>query len=216
MAPLLTIQPLPLPPLALRDFDGVIITSRNGARRLIALSSERRLPVYAVGAATGELLRQAGFETVRAAEGDLASLRQLLRRELPPGGGHLLHLCGRHRAGDPAAGLTGLGYSVTPLEAYDSQLVESLPPTVRTSIAKSQLDGVLLFSPRTAKSLTLAMEKSELSSQCRKMVAFCLSDKVAQVVRLLPWRQVIVARAPEQDSLLAAVARFAAQQAKPD
>ena len=112
--------------------------------------------------------------------------------------------------------MTGLGYSVTPLEAYDSQLVESLPPTVRTSIAKSQLDGVLLFSPRTAKSLTLAMEKSELSSQCRKMVAFCLSDKVAQVVRLLPWRQVIVARAPEQDSLLAAVARFAAQQAKPD
>lgn len=216
--PLLTLEPLPLPPLELAGLDGIIITSRNAARRLIDLTNARDLPVYVVGDATGRLLWKAGFQKILAANGNLQSLGKLLRSKLPPkeaaDEGRLLHLCGRHRAGDPATALAGTGYSLERLEAYDSQPVETLSETVRTSIDESGLNGVLLFSPRTARSLVQVLKKSDTNIDCRKMVAFCLSDKIAEAVRFLPWQQVITANAPKQSCMLNAIEQFGKQTTK--
>ncbi|MGO1119408.1 uroporphyrinogen-III synthase [Rhodovibrionaceae bacterium A322] len=209
LAPLLQISALPLPPLRTEGLAGLIITSRNAARRLQELTERRDLPVFAVGQATANLLTDAGFQKVHSAGGDLSSLGSLLRQQLPTfspaAEERLLHLSGRHLAGDLTPVLSDLGYELDRLEAYHSLPVKDFPGSVRTSIVTNQLDGVLLYSPRTAKVLLSLLGDQEMGENCRNMVAFCLSDKIAEAVRSLPWKEVVVAEAPSQDQMLEAI-----------
>src|SRR5215203_1085450 len=106
-APLLTIRPT-LQPAPSGGFDALIVTSANAIATLISWPHARSLPVYAVGAQTAALVREAGFETVRAAEGDASSLAGLVRRS-EAAGARLLHIAGRDRKPEPQAALARAG-----------------------------------------------------------------------------------------------------------
>ncbi|MBK1970712.1 uroporphyrinogen-III synthase, partial [Brevundimonas diminuta] len=88
-APLLTLEPLPgaldaVPaPAAVA---ALALTSPNGVEAFAPLISRfRRHPVFAVGDATAEAARAAGFADVRSASGDIHALAHLIAAEAPPG-----------------------------------------------------------------------------------------------------------------------------------
>jgi len=65
---------------------------------------------------------------------------------------------------------------------------------------------VLLFSPRTASTLARLIAEAGVADACRRLTAYCLSRAVAEAVSGLSWHAVVVAAAPNQDSLLDAIA----------
>jgi len=89
------------------SFDGVralAFTSANGVRALMHTAlpaGALALPVFAVGPASADAARQAGFGTVSTAAGDVASLAELIGRSFA-GDGAVLHISGSDRAGDLA------------------------------------------------------------------------------------------------------------------
>lgn len=71
-------------------FDGLLLTSANAVRHGGAqLSKLRGLPVYAVGEATAEAAREAGFDIAATGDGGIDRLLQSLEPDLK-----LLHLSG--------------------------------------------------------------------------------------------------------------------------
>ena len=82
------------------DFETLAFTSPNGVAVFAGRCATRDLPAFAVGEATAAALRQAGFERVEAAEGDLESLARLLEARRP---GRILALAPTEPAGDLAA-----------------------------------------------------------------------------------------------------------------
>ncbi len=72
--PLMEGQPVGEPP-DLAGVGALAFTSRNGVRAFAALSSERSLPVFAVGDATASAAREAGFQDVSSAGGDRLLLK---------------------------------------------------------------------------------------------------------------------------------------------
>src|SRR5687767_554229 len=81
LAPLLTIVPCAYD-TNVEGAQALIFTSSNGVRAFPDVRRARDCVVLAVGEATAEAARAAGFADARAGDGDVASLAALARRDL--------------------------------------------------------------------------------------------------------------------------------------
>jgi uroporphyrinogen-III synthase len=99
------------PVIALAGVHALAFTSANAVRAFAGLEARRDLPVFAVGGATAEAARAAGFGAVEDAAGDVQALADHLIARRP---GRILHPA----AAEPDAALAGLG-------ALDAVLIHS-------------------------------------------------------------------------------------------
>ncbi|HKR88350.1 MAG TPA: uroporphyrinogen-III synthase, partial [Phenylobacterium sp.] len=74
VAPLLAVHDVEDVEIDLAGVAALAFTSANGVRAFAARSGERGLQVFAVGGATAQAARQAGFGSVLSSDGDVAVL----------------------------------------------------------------------------------------------------------------------------------------------
>lgn len=155
VAPLLEVQ-------AVRGFDAgldgvaaLAFTSANGVRAFTALSLDRSLPVFAVGAATALAARTAGYRRVLSTDRDVSALAEALaarRRELT---GAVLH----PGAAEPAGDLVGL-LQARRVEARGVVVYDTLPrePSAEEEKALKGIDTVLIHSAKAARELAARLK----------------------------------------------------------
>jgi uroporphyrinogen-III synthase len=190
------------------DLDGVqalLITSANGIRAFARRTSRRDIAVFAVGDASARTAGELEFAGVRSAAGDVDALAALVRDELDPGRGALLHIAGSHIAGDLSGLLEAAGFDVRRQVLYRATAAEKFSPATVDELTSGTLDGVLLFSPRTAELFVKLAAAAGVEEACRSLVAYCLSQAVADNAKALPFLRVMVASKPNQRSLLDAL-----------
>ena len=203
VAPVMEVLPRDGPPLALDSVQAVLATSANGVRALAARTARRDVPLYAVGPQTAEAAEHAGFETVTNAQGDAAALLECVAAHADPARGVLLHAAGEETAGRLAQSLQSRGFSVEVKVLYGAHPATVLPEAARTALNDGTLDGVLLFSPRSAKIFSALATEAGLAAACANLTAFCISAATAAALNPLTFERVAVAGAPNQDAMLA-------------
>lgn len=196
LAPLLTIEPRPFD-ASIEGAQALIFTSTNGVRAFAEASAARGCPVLTVGDATAAAAREAGFADVRSADGAVSDLAALAKRALDPAKGRIVHIGGAHLAGDLAGELGAHGFAVERRIAYEAVAARALPDSFATP-----LDAVLFHSARAAETFAALG-----APQAQGLLAACISDAVARAARKAAWKRVIVAPAPREDALLAALLR---------
>jgi uroporphyrinogen-III synthase len=201
--PLLNIRDAGERPLSLEGIAAILLTSANGAAALAEATERRDLPVYAVGGATEAVALAAGFEAVRRAGGDADSLTSLILAELTPEEGALLHAAGADRAGDLAGALEAAGFAVRVAVLYEAMLAECLSPDTREALQAERLDGVLLFSPRTARHFVRLLADAGLQVAARGLSAYCLSRQIADALAGQDFRRIRIAPEKTQAGMLA-------------
>jgi uroporphyrinogen-III synthase len=200
--PMLSIQFLDTPVPDPAPYQGVLLTSANGARALARQAKWRDLPVWTVGEASAAEARRLGFVTVRAAGGDVAALADLVAGTLDPTKGKLLHVAATRLAGDLAGLLSQRGFGVDKAVLYEAVAASDLTPALRDLVAQGGLELALFFSPRTAATfVTLARARLAVEG-LRATSALALSPAVAEILRDLPWREVAAAPNPSLPALL--------------
>jgi len=150
VAPLLAMRTLPDVTIDLSGVAALAFTSANGVRAFADASGERGLKVFAVGAATAQAARAAGFKAVLSADGDVEALAEgiaVRRAELR---GAVLHPGAAEPAGDLAGALEKHGVEARRLVLYETAPVQ-LDDAAAQALARS--DAVLLHSPRAAQVL---------------------------------------------------------------
>lgn len=191
------------------DLDGVqaiLATSANGVRAFASLSARRDIPLLAVGDATARTARDIGFRHFESAEGNVETLARLVALRCDPARGPLLHVAGSQLAGDLAGLLEARGFAYRRAVLYAARPAEALSAEAAAALEEGKLDGVLFFSPRTAETFVSLVRQGKLARTCRRLVAFCLSEAVAERARTIAWRRIAVAAHPDQDSLLTLLA----------
>lgn len=168
-------------------FTGLLFTSANGVRRAgPKLADYLRLPACAVGEATADAARAAGFESVIAGDRDVS---RLLAKVATLGQHHMLHLSGE---------------DVTPFDAHgimvDRRIVYAAkalpdPPAFEATIA--QWPVVLAHSARAAARLAELIPKAERM----RITLVAISEHVAQAAGA-GWEEVAVAAHPRDDAML--------------
>ncbi len=204
--PLFTIVAGPEAALDLSGVQAVALTSANGARALAGRTARRDLPVFAVGDATAAAARAAGFAEVESAGGDVALLAALIVSRLDPGAGLVLHAAARQVAGDLKGRLEQAGFAVRREVLYEAVASKAFSPKTAAALRGGRIDAVLFFSPRTGRTFVRLLAESRLTPVCGGISAVCLSAAVAEEIKRLPWRALLVAAQPTQAALLDSLA----------
>ncbi len=201
-------QPLIAPLLAIRftqggeiDLAGVTalaFTSANGVAAFAARSAERRLPVFAVGAATAAAARARGFSDVASADGDVAALaRAIAARGAggPSGEAQVLHPGPAEPAGDLAGDLRRQGVRARAMTVYETAPV-ALDADAARQAASARV--VLLHSPKAARALAAHLA----AHPAPRLVAACLSAAIAAPLAGADLAGVRAAAEPTEAALL--------------
>ncbi|MEO1252846.1 MAG: uroporphyrinogen-III synthase [Pseudomonadota bacterium] len=184
-------------------------TSANGVRAFAALVEDRSLRAFCVGRATRDAAREAGFDQVTTAGGDVAALAAGIDEHRSEVSGAVCHIGGRHRAGDLVAALTDRGINAVTIDAYEAVAATALSDAAIAALRSQTGAAVALFSPRTARLFLELAENAGLAALLKNHVAACLSDAVADASRGARWADVRIAKAPDAASLVAALAKSA-------
>jgi uroporphyrinogen-III synthase len=170
----------------LTDFDGLLLTSANAVRCVgVGLDELRGLPVYAVGAATADAARDAGFDVAAAGDGGVDRLLGSIEPDL-----ELLHLCGEDRR-EPSASRQ----PITALPVYRAKPID--PPDLNAT----RHAVALIHSPRAGRRFAELFQ----DRRCTALVA--ISDAAAEAAGR-GWEAVEVADQPNDEALLALAARL--------
>lgn len=202
VAPLLELRFMPGGEIPLLNFQAVLASSANGIRAFAARSSQRNLPVYVVGPQTAEAARQSGFADIISADGDAAALIAKVAESTSPAKGKLLHAAGAETAGRIKHALAGHGYQVETAILYEAVPVELLPANAGEELRADRLDGVLMFSPRSARIFAALAAKDGLAEHCQRLEAFCISVATAEALSPLGFARLAVAGSPNQAAML--------------
>jgi uroporphyrinogen-III synthase len=173
--------------------EALAFTSANGVRAFARANADRAAPVFAVGAATADEARRAGFISVRAAEGDVESLADLISKT--KGTTAVLHLAGSDRAGDLFAALADRGVAARRLVLYDAVPEAQMSAAARAALSESPADcAVGLFSPRSAALFFAQAGRAGLEDRLSMATLLAFSDAVAAAALPDRWGRVKIAR----------------------
>lgn len=204
--PLLQIEPiLPPPSLPLEGVQAVLVTSANGIRALVDVTSRRDFPIFTVGQASAAAAKAVGFSSIASAGGDVHALAALVRERLHPKKGHLLHVAGTSLAGDLVLSLKDSGYDCRRVALYQAIQSDCFSPAVKSAFLQGKIDAVALFSPRTAAIFANLFLQAELRSIAGRIKIYALSKQVAAQIDKLPWLKILVAKRPDQDAMISLV-----------
>lgn len=188
--PLFEIEPAPWTLPGFVRFDALLLTSANAVRHGgEALKRLRSVPVHAVGEATAEAARSAGFAVLSIGSGGVEALLGSLPPDL-----RLLHLCGEHRS-DPAHA----PQQITSIAVYRSR--DKPVPEIRAA----QGAVALIHSPRAAQRFSGLIDQAGLD---RSSIGIAAISPAAAAAAGAGWETVEAARSPGDDALLALAERL--------
>lgn len=172
-----------------RNFDGLLLTSANAVRHGgEPLEKMKGLPAYAVGEATAEAAREAGFKVARTGRGNVDDLLAEL-----PAEARLLHPCGYHRRPP-----VGPKQTITSACAYRAR--PATPPPEFRALAGHVAAVHSAEAARRLAELVLPIE--------RKRIELAAISQQAAVAAGLGWAVVGIATEPSDDAVLALAAQL--------
>lgn len=202
LVPLMQVRPIPV--VLAGKWSAVIITSANAIRALAKdqITPLLGLPLYAVGERSAEAARAAGFREIRTAQGDADALIRLIAERSANEPAPYLYLAGEHRAADIEGALAGKGIKVATAIVYRNTTA-GFPSELIAAIEQNKLDAALHFSRRSADNFVAGAKAAGLASQALALKHMCLSAQVAEPLVAAGAQDVVVARRPDEASLLA-------------
>ncbi|NVK18542.1 MAG: uroporphyrinogen-III synthase [Methylocystaceae bacterium] len=185
------------------DVQAILFTSANGVRHFARADKRRTFKVLAVGDASAEAAKEAGFKDVESATGDVEALAKLVKDKCDPKKGQLVHVAGSRIAGDLKGLLEKDGFSYTRVVLYSADKTTDLSATLKQDISAGKIDGVLLYSPRTATAFVELAEKAKIKDDLKKVTAYALSQAVADNLKTAGFKGVVTSKSADTDGLLA-------------
>lgn len=186
----------------------IVFTSRNaveGLARLWSGTVPDHITAYAVGTATREAAIVAGFSKTIACSGNardlVAEVSSSLQLKAPGQAANLqiLYPCALQPAHDLVAlfALQGLNCSAWPV--YKMEETEEFSSEARSALLSGQVDGVLLYSARSAK--TFAKLFLQLESPAKIPELFAFSESICNVLPLTLAKTCRFAKKPHENEL---------------
>lgn len=195
-------------PIPKRPYQAVLVTSSNAVRALAARAVRPvavDVPLFAVGDQTALEAKRSGFSAARSAGGALDDLVALAEAELSPADGPLLYAAGETREGDLAARLIESGFEVETAILYRTEPRTRLAKVAETALREGSVDGVLLYSRRSAAAFALALRAGGLTPLAASVVCYCLSAACAEPLPAVTSGPIRVADRPDQIALFALI-----------
>ncbi len=188
---------------------GVAFTSVNAVRHYADRGVRTDLPAYAVGAATANAARAAGFAIVHSADSDVRGLALLIAERCRPSLGELVYPAAREVFGDLAQTLESKGFTVLQAALYEARGAENLPEPAANALHTRTATSLALFSVRNSLEFARLILAAGLEDAISVLPVCCVSEPVAAAFGkadgLPPAQRVVVAASPDARAMAAAL-----------
>lgn len=203
-SPMLDVRPLSFARPGGQDLAAALLTSPRAAR---FAGSPLCSVAYVVGVHTADAARAAGYKDVREAGGTGAALAERIAQDYAGQSARFVHVRGREVAFDLAGALEGRGHRVEPMIVYETVFAGDFRPEALAALNAGKVDGVALFSKRTAENFIQLMYRHKLWQAAAGIKILCISDAVLEYVQLVregeSGLQVYASETPDRAGLLA-------------
>ncbi len=194
----------------------IIATSSNALRAIANhpdLAALTNKPIFVVGRKTAEAARALGFQSVITGPAAVTDLVPLIVEKIPSSSqsAHLLYIAPEQPAFDLTRALESAGLSINHQVVYRTSPATNLTATAQRAILESDVDAAIMMSARTAATFVALVMANSLQRQASKIVFLCLSEAVAEALRVLNPPVVEIAIRPRTEEMLALVDRMAAK-----
>ncbi|VVT00168.1 uroporphyrinogen-III synthase [Rhizobium sp. EC-SD404] len=181
----------------------VYVATSAAALDAAADNLDLTLPIWTVGPATAQRARKAGFADVRQGPGEGQGLaRAIIETEVPDL--RLLYLAGRERTAGFEDILKAAGRAIDVVEVYDVEQIDHGADLIANTFTGNP--AVMLYSGGAARAL------ADQVLHETAIIAVCMSENVAASLPENWLATCVVAEAPNEDGMLAALARIRNQR----
>jgi uroporphyrinogen-III synthase len=184
-------------PIAVTSAEAIRAMTEQPAATSLAPHLHR--PLFAVGDATAEQAKNAGFDNVTASTGNGADLADAIAAETQ---NSVLYLAGTPRAETFESRARKIGLTVIVAECYRMQHLHVPVEILRNLFADEAPDSILFYSRQTAENFFALHEIATNLDALIGIRLLCLSKSVADAVPPTLQGHVAIAATPDEDSLL--------------
>lgn len=191
--------------------DAILATSVHAVVGVSALPHALAgAPWLVVGRRSAEAIRNRGWGEAEAVAADVASLLTEIDARYPEPFA-FLYLAGRDRKPDLEAGLSARGHGVRVVETYAAEAAATLDPAMTTALRAGTVDAALHFSRRSATLFVERLGAAGLAKAASTLRHVAISRDAALPLQDAGW-DATVAEAPDEEAILAALARLSTRQ----
>jgi uroporphyrinogen-III synthase len=160
-------------------------------------ATPRGAVVFAVGEATAEAARAAGFTDVRSAAGDVEALAGLILRARPAA---VVHPAAKVTAGDLVRRLIDAGLPARRVIVYRAEACKTPPLAATEALNARALAAVLIHSPRAAQIAASLIARAGMN--VAGTIALGLSPACVEPLAHAGFGRIQAAPAPQEEALL--------------
>ena len=182
----------------------VVATSRHAFTLLQAPPDYLDKKLYVVGETTAAAAIAQGWQEPTHIAHSSRTLQPVLK-SLSPEDGHILYLRGEMVTTDLSHQLSDFTWHN--IIAYQAGAQTSLSPTIVSALQENQVDGVILYSNRSAQLFEQAF-RNHIFVTPEPIQPFCLSESIADSLTLSCWKDAIFPEQPSQHAMLSLIKRF--------
>ena len=200
--PLINIEGLKYEVPNYSEFKGIIFTSSNAIKFLDIKSIDKKLKCFCVGDATEKKARNAGFQNVFAAEGNVNNLKELILQNFKPSEGKLIYISGEIISSDLDKELISSGYTIERLINYRANAIEKYDEGFIEKLKLKMPEITYIYSQNSAINFLKVIKNYQLETLWMNTNLMCIGEKTSSILNEIKWKKIFLFNPGEEEFLL--------------
>ena len=200
--PLISIEKVNYENLDFSKFNGIIFTSSNAIEHLEIKNINKRIDCFCVGNATETMAKNAGFQNIYSASGNVNNLKEIILQNFESSKGQLLYVSGEVISNDLDKQLILEGYNVERIINYKAIQVEKFNSELIEQLKQKMPDIVYVYSQNSAVSFLNLIKNYSLQNLWLNTNLMCIGEKTSAVLNEIKWKKIFLFNPGEEEFLL--------------
>ena len=200
--PLISIEKVNYENLDFSKFNGIIFTSSNAIEHLEIKNINKRIDCFCVGNATEAMAKNAGFQNIYSASGNVNNLKEIILQNFESSKGQLLYVSGEVISNDLDKQLILEGYNVERIINYKAIQVEKFNSELIEQLKQKMPDIVYVYSQNSAVSFLNLIKNYSLQNLWLNTNLMCIGEKTSAILNEIKWKKIFLFNPGEEEFLL--------------
>ena len=200
--PLLNIEKINYDEINFSDIKGIIFTSANAVKFLDIKKINKKLQCFCVGNATEKKARDAGFQNVIAAEGNVENLKELILQNFDQKDGKIIYVSGEIISIDLDQQLSKEGYDIKRIINYRTIHNENFDDNFVKELKLDMPEIVYIYSQNSAENFLKFIKLNNTENLWMNTNLMCIGEKTSAILNEIKWKKIFLFNPGEEEFLL--------------
>ena len=200
--PLLNIDKVDYEEINFAEYKGIIFTSANAVKFLEYRQIDKKIPCFCVGSATEKKARNAGFQNVITAEGNVENLKELVLQNFDQKNGKLIYVSGETISVDLDQQLIREGYNIKRIVNYKTNHNQKFDENFVKELKLKIPDIVYIYSQNSALSFINFIKVHQSETLWMNTNLMCIGEKTSSILNEIKWKKIFLFNPGEEEFLL--------------